>query len=174
MEKISVRQVGETVVVVGVVLSLVFVGFELQASRVASRAAAYQELGIAVADVWMARAQDRELSDALGRFDADSTEISRSDLILVLSFTVANLRLFETVYLQVEQGLLEEEAMDALGWSGFAQSRLLRQTWPYVRRIVSPAFATYLEESGIVDSSGPLLPWPTIPEASTGVSGPQP
>lgn len=61
MPEHSVRNVGEAVAVLGVVASLVFVGLELRESRIASRAAAYQELGTAVANNWMGRANDREL-----------------------------------------------------------------------------------------------------------------
>lgn len=149
MSKPSVRDVGEAVAVMGVVASLVFVGLELRETRIAARAAAYQELGIAVADNWMGRANDRELNDlVLLATMADSAswaEVSASDVYLLRSYVVANLRLYETAYLQVEQQLLEVDALERLGWTGMLNSRLLLRMWPHVRPMVTPGFADYLE-----------------------------
>lgn len=149
MLKLSVRDVGEAVAVLGVGASLVFVGLELRESRIASRAAAYQELGTAVAHNWMGRANDRELNDlVLVATAADSAawaNVSESDVYLLRSYVVANLRLYETAYLQVEQKLLGADALESLGWTGLLNGKLLERTWPHASPMVSPAFATYLE-----------------------------
>lgn len=63
MPERSLRDVGEAVALLGVIASLVFVGLELRETRIAARAAAYQELGIAVAENWMGRASDRVIND---------------------------------------------------------------------------------------------------------------
>lgn len=135
--------------VLSVVASLVFVGLELRESRIAARASAYQELGIAVADTWMARANDRELNDlVLLATVADSAswaEADASDVYLLRSYVVANLRLYETVYLQVEQQLLPADALGRLGFTGLMTSRLLERLWPDVRPMVTPGFADFLE-----------------------------
>ena len=149
MPRPSVREIGEAVALLGVVSSLVFVGLELRQSRIAARAAAYQELGIAVSDIWLARANNRELNDLVDLASAADSEawadLSESDVGLVRSYVVAVIRQYETVYLQVEQGLLEPDAMELLGWTDFLNSDLLVRMWPQVRPRVTPAFATYLE-----------------------------
>lgn len=149
MPKRSVREVGEAVALLGVVASLVFVGLELRQTRISARAAAYQELGIAIADNWMGRANDRELNDLVSiASTADSAtwaRVSDSDIYLLRAYVAANLRLHETVFLQVDQGLLESDALDTLGWTYFLGSRLLLRMWPHVRPLVTPGFAAYLE-----------------------------
>jgi hypothetical protein len=144
-----VRQVGEAVGLLGVVASLVFVGLELRQSRIAARAAAYQELGIAVAGNWMDRANNRELNDlVLLAMTADAAtwaKLSASDAYLLRSYVVANVRLYETVYLQVQQHLLDADALENLGWTHLLDSELLLRTWPQVRAAVTPGFASYLE-----------------------------
>lgn len=144
-----VRQVGEAVGLLGVVASLVFVGLELRQSRIAARAAAYQELGIAVADNWMARANNRELNDlVLLAMSADSAtwaDLGASDAYLLRSYVIANVRLYETVYLQVQQRLLDADALEYLGWAHLLDSKLLQRMWPQVRSAVTPGFASYLE-----------------------------
>ena len=145
----SVREWGEAIAVLGVVSSLVFVGFELRNNGRAARAAAYQELGVAVADAWMVKATDRELNDLVNHARAVDPAMwesfSESDRNLVDSYVMANLRLMETVYLQVDQKLLPPEALELLGWGGFAETHLLQRTWPRVRGRVTPPFAAYLE-----------------------------
>ena len=150
MPKRSIREVGETIALIGVVASLVFVGLELRQSRIAAQAAAYQELGIAISNIWMERTNNRELNElvriANGPDSAAWAELSESDVYLLRSLIVANVRLFETVFLQVEQGLLEKDAMDRLGWASLLNSTILERMWPHVRQAVTPSFATYLED----------------------------
>lgn len=149
MPGLLVRQVGEVVGLLGVVASLVFVGLELRQSRIAARAAAYQELGVAVAGNWMDRANNRELNDlvylAMTADSATWAEVGDSDIYLLRSYVVANVRLYETVYLQVQQHLLDADALEYLGWAHLLDSRLLQRMWPRVRSAVTPGFAAYLE-----------------------------
>lgn len=144
-----VRDIGEAVALLGVIASLVFVGLELRENRIASRAAAYQELGIAVAGDWMARAENRELNDlVLIAANGDSASwagLSESDVYLLRSYTLSSIRLFETAHLQIEQRLLGQDAMERLGWRNFLESTFLGRMWPHVRPMVSPAFRSYLE-----------------------------
>ena len=145
----SVREIGEAVALLGVVASLVFVGIELRQTRIAAQATAYQELGIAVAENWMSRANDRALNDlirvAATGDSAAWTDLDASDVYLLRSYVLANIRLYETAYLQVEQRLLKGDAMERLGWSNFLNSPFLERMWPQARPMVSPAFAAYLE-----------------------------
>lgn len=97
----------------------------------------------------MTKATNRELNDLVFVAEAeDSTGwegLSESDRRLVESFVVANLRLYETVFHQVDGHLLPENAMEALGWTGFGSTRLVQRTWARVRDRVTPGFARYLE-----------------------------
>ena len=149
MPRRSLRDIGEAVALLGVVASLGFVGLELRQSRIAAQAAAYQELGIAIADNWMGRANNRELNDlVLVAATADSAtwaDLNASDVWLLRSYVLANLRLYETAYLQVEENLLEADALERLGWTNFLNSEFLERMWPQARSMVSPVFAAYLE-----------------------------
>ncbi len=144
-----VRVIAEAIALIGVVLSLVFIGMELRQNAVAARAAAYQDLGIAVTELWMAAATNRDLSDAWGRvLMADSaswSEFDPSDRLLVTNYFVAILRLYETTFLQVEEGLLDAEALESLGWGTFREDHPLWRLWPDVQEFVTPEFAAYLE-----------------------------
>lgn len=147
--RLSLREIGEIAAIVSVVLSLVFVGLELRNSARAARASAYQQLGIAVTNGWMTKATDRELNDLVSMAEADDPagweSLSDSDRRLVEAFVVANLRLYETVFHQVDESLLPDDAMASLGWDGFGNTNLVRRTWRRIRPRVTPSFAAYLE-----------------------------
>ena len=149
MPRRSMREIGEVVALLGVVASLAFVGLELRQTRIAAQATAYQELGIAIADNWMGRANNRVLNDlVLVASTADSAtwaDLDTSDVYLLRSYALANIRLYETAYLQVEENLLEGDALERLGWTNFLNSKFLERMWPQARPMVSPAFAAYLE-----------------------------
>ncbi len=68
-------------------------------------------------------------------------------------------RLGETVLLQVEQGLLPEDAMERLGyraWKSFVAYPKTACIWPIIRIGASDAFRNYVEgaqDTGTVDCS---------------------
>ncbi len=132
-----------------IVVSLIFVGMELRQNTIASRAAAYQELGIATTGFWHQLANNRELNDLFMQVlygDSDDYAVlDRSDKQLLISLIVGSLRAYETVYLQVQLGLLDESALESLGWENFRRSSFLEVMWPDLRPFVSESFAEYVE-----------------------------
>jgi len=151
--KVSMRTLGEFLAVIGVVLSLVFVGLELRQSTIASRAAAYQELGMATADIWFSLASNGELNEIFWQavLNEDGySNLPESDKRVFLSHQLGALRLYETVYLQVQQGLLEQSALESLGWKGFEAGLRGRGFWmSEIENFIDPSFAEYLRTVGV-------------------------
>jgi len=153
MKSVSIRTLGEFIALVGVIFSLIFVGLEVRQNRISSRATAFQEIGIATADIWLSVASDVELNQLLFgiRSENDYFELSRTDQDRVNSFLIGALRLFETVHLQVQEGLLDSDALKSLGYEQFGENAVaLRAAWPEIRVWVTPSFADYLADSGYV------------------------
>ena len=73
-------------------------------------------------------------------------------------------RLAETVLLQIEQGLLPPDAMERLGyrgWAGILESQKRACVWPLIRPGVSTSFREYVEgaqEPSTIDCSGFDIP----------------
>ena len=151
--KLESRQLIEIIGVLTVVISLLFVGLELRQSTIASRAAAYQEVGLATSGFWYQLANNRELNDLflkiLNGTEEDYHNLNESDRQLLMSLTIGSLRQFETIYLQVSQGLLPPEALSTLGYSAFLRGNDLKFMWCDVRHEVGDSFAAYIESNGI-------------------------
>ena len=149
----SSKAIRETLTALGVIASMVFVGFEIRQSNIQARAAAYQAIGIATAAAFDSQAHDREYLMAVtkGAATMDTNDWRQ----LHNKFTVFA-RLGETVLLQVEQGLLDEDAMERLGYGGWRdifqplapryQGPTYACIWPLIRPGVSESFRQFVEE----------------------------
>jgi hypothetical protein len=147
----SGKAVREILGFLGVIASLAFVGLQVRQSNIQARAAAYQEIGIATADWHQGMdetlrrlSREAEYAEAITRWDAmDWEAYSRKWL--------AGVRLGETVLLQVEQGLLEPDAMEKLGHHYYHTAFLAVPAnaciWSYLSMATSDAFRAYVEQT---------------------------
>jgi len=124
MNSEKLRAYVELVGIFGIIVSLIFVGIELRNSNVQARAAAFQAIGIATSEF------HQTMDDRLNllyeqAFDEKALKTwSYSDWLAVDRRLRADLRLFETALLQVEQGLLGEETIVNLGFAAFGENFL--------------------------------------------------
>jgi hypothetical protein len=137
----STGRIGEIVAAVGVIASLVFVGQELRQSNIQARAAAYQELGLATADFHldMSEAVLRQMMEA--RHPEAFARWTALDWERFFRRQVGGMRQYESLLLQIEQGLLPADAVDRLGY-GFLRTGFLAVpanvcVWPRVSGMVS-------------------------------------
>ena len=124
MNSDKLRNTVELVGIFGLLASLIFVGLELRASNVQARAAAFQAIGIATAEFHQSM-DDRQIRLYQQVFDAEAIQTwSYGDWLAFDRRMRADLRLFETVLLQVDQGLLPEAAINNLGFRIFGDGIL--------------------------------------------------
>jgi hypothetical protein len=126
----------ELVGIFGILVSLIFVGIELRNSNIQAKAAAFQAIGIATSEF------HQNFDDRLNVLYEQSWDVralenwSYEDWLAADRSVRADLRLFETALLQVEQGLLDEEAIVTLGFVGFGENWLSNPAaaclWPRV------------------------------------------
>lgn len=139
----------ETLAALGVIISMAFVGMQIRESNVQARAAAYQAIGIATSefhrsfDARLNRlSTESEYPEAVQRWTlADWESVHRMD--------VADLRMLETILLQVEQGLLPPDAMARLGykWGPVLSDPSYACLWPELRRGAGPSVRQFIEDS---------------------------
>ena len=146
----------ESIGLIAVVAGLVFVGLEIRQNNRLAQAAAYQEIGSATAQNWRDMSQDPEFNRVfLRHFTADSAwwaDQNPRDVERLITAWIGFLRQYETIYLQIDLGLLDEVAMDRLGWGLVREQPALQYLWPYVAYAVDPTFAEYVTE-----------PWSEVP-----------
>ena len=135
-----------------VVAGLVFVGVEIRQSTITAKATAYQELGLATAEVWAGMTDDPELLTT-------STYMTRAGrvgpvpypgleaTVKVMANWMTWFRIAETVHLQVEQGLLPPDAMNELGYETTFDNPGAACLWPFARDAMGQSFRTYLERT---------------------------
>jgi hypothetical protein len=128
----SSRTIRQSIGAAGVIASLAFVGMQIRQSNIQARAAAYQTIGIATSEFH--RSFDARLNrlvtesnypEALKRWTLEDWE--RTERM----FT-ADLRMLETILLQVDQGLLPSDATTRLGynWGPILKNPAMACIWP--------------------------------------------
>ena len=150
----------EAMGLIAVFAGLVFVGLEIRQNNQLAQAAAYQEIGFATAQNWHNVSQDPEFNRlVLRHFYADSAwwdDQDPRDVERLITLWIGFLRQYETIYLQVDLGLLDEVAMERLGWGLVRDIPALQHLWPRLGNVVEPTFASYITEQ-----------WPEVPALET-------
>jgi len=151
--RISSRTTRQTLGAAGVIISLVFVGMQIRQSNLQARAAAYQTIGIATSEF------HRSFSPRMNRLMTESTypeaveKWSLEDWETVERIETADLRMLETILLQVEQGLLPPDATARLGynWGPILSNPAFACLWPDLRVHVGSSVRKFIEDSTPAD-----------------------
>lgn len=146
---LSGKALRETLAALGVIGSMSFVGMQIRESNIQARAAAYQAIGIATSEF------HRSFDARLNRLNTESDypeAVQRwtlADWESVQRMYIADLRMLETILLQVDQGLLPSDAMARLGynWGPVLSSPAYACLWPELRTRVGPSVRQYIEDS---------------------------
>jgi hypothetical protein len=151
--RISSRTIQQSVAAAGVIASLAFVGMQIRQSNLQARAAAYQTIGIATSEF------HRSFSPRMNRLMTESNypgaveRWSLEDWETVERIFTADLRMLETIVLQVEQGLLPADATARLGynWGPILSNPAMACLWPDLQTHVGPSVRKFIEDSTPAD-----------------------
>jgi len=143
----STKALGEILAAIGLIASLLFVGYEIRQNTISARASAYQAIGVATAAAFDSQTHDRQFL-VIGQKTAESMDAL--DWAQYVSKMTVFARLGETVLLQVEQNLLPADAMVRLGYGGWTRifgDPKAACAWNLIRPGVSNSFREYVEVS---------------------------
>jgi len=127
----SGKVVRDTVGFLGVVASLVFVGLEIRQNTAVARGQARQDLAFHFQDWLELRASSEELDDLFWGAWAEDAELTPGqERRAVLMMRIFLTRL-ENVFLQVDEGLVDETALNSYGWAAgqYFRSDRFRDYW---------------------------------------------
>jgi hypothetical protein len=143
-----IGSVGELVGAGAVVVSLLYVGRQVRDSTTATRAEAYQALVAQLISVQAMVAQDERLSGALHRAafdDASLTDFSNADSMSLTLLFASQARIYESLFKQVSEGVLDESALEMLSGLVILQSRAWAESWKRLRSTLDKDFVAYAE-----------------------------
>lgn len=148
----SGKDLRETLGVLAVVASLVFVGFEIRQNTAVARGQARQELAALNQEWLILQSTDSTFNDIYRRFwIVADTSLTDSELARATWGMRLNLRRMENVYFQYREGLVDVSALQSYGFQAvstmFKTPRFI-DFWVThdERRAYDPDFVRFLEE----------------------------
>jgi hypothetical protein len=145
MDWTMVGALGEMAGAVAVVASLLYVGHQVRQNNRIARAEAYRDVTLSWAKMLHLWASDAPaakafMDSASGVRLADLPEDARNAYLLRHA---ALIRVLETIYRQVQEGVMEA---DALGMLPGAATPLFRDSWKFLRGSYNADFRAYFED----------------------------
>ncbi len=151
-KKLKSQRWGELVAAIGVILSLIFVGFEIRQNTAVARGQARQELAALNQDFMSLLSQEDigriwyhawEMEEGLNMED----ELSQEESFRARVLMTITLRRFENVFFQFSEGLINESALGNYGlqriWT--YKSARFSEFWAAARTGYDPDFVKYFE-----------------------------
>jgi hypothetical protein len=148
MDWTMVGALGEVAGAVAVVASLLYVGRQVRQNNRIARAEAYRDVTMGWARLLHLWADDRSAAKALMESGSDmrltdlAADVQNSFLLRIS----ATFRVFETIYRQVTEEILDAEALDMLFGQGDATTPMFRDAWARLKGSYSPGFRAFVEE----------------------------
>ena len=133
---------------VGVIASLIFVGFEVRQNTAAVRGATYQAISDASLQHLQWWAQNENLLEFWVRIDSGalSEEFTDAENLHIGASFVMMIRRMENIYVQVREGLIEEEAILRFRPSQYIfETPYFLEFWAQYRLEVEPEFREFFE-----------------------------
>ncbi len=145
----SKRNWAELIGVFGVIVSLIFVGLEVRQNTAAVRGATYQEIANGSLQHLEWFAGNERLLELWVRIRDDGampSDFTPEQNVLIVSNYIMAIRRIENIYVQVREGLVDEDAVLRFRPSDdvFATPYFLA-SWKEIRHQMEPAFLEYFE-----------------------------
>lgn len=147
MSNISAKLLIETVGIVGLIASLVFVGIEIQQNSVVAQAQSEQATSELMTNIFLLPAQDPELAELLisvnlGRLSIEDLD-SRQSANLYFFYMLA-LQAWETSFQAVQSGIVPEGILDRYDGTYLLNPYVLSR-WSEFRPVLTEEFAIFVE-----------------------------
>jgi len=149
-------QIAEIIGGTAIVISLIFVGFQIRSNTEASKAATLQQISAGEIQLLAMMADDPNKARVVTQAMFEPESLSEDDMLQGFYLFMANIRNLENLYLQYESGFLSEEA-----WS--AKSSLLNLA------VNSPGFGLLLKNQEQTALSGPFVEYAKSIRRSNGL-----
>ena len=141
------RTVIEIIGFLSLVGSLAFVGVEIRQNTSAVRGATNQAISDQVGELMLTIATDDNLAELVKRlYDGETqNQFDPVDDMRLFMTIMTGLRRIENIFLQIEDGILDDRAFDRIGLS-FYRSNYGREIWQANRQFFDREFVPFFDE----------------------------
>ncbi len=143
----EIAQIAEVIAAVAVVVSLIYVGTEVQSNTSAVRGAAMQGIATTDADALMTIAADAELSEIIRVGQQDPSRLNPADAFRYGLFLRQFWLSFQNIYQQSELGLIDSSVWQSYVSviCGMWSQPGTRETWSNHVNVLEPSFVAVVE-----------------------------
>ncbi|MDG1025970.1 MAG: hypothetical protein P8R01_08560 [Gammaproteobacteria bacterium] len=149
MYKFELNDFAQMLAIIGVIISLAFVGLEINQNTNLARNQAYLEYVESLKELSLEIATDEILPGLVARLGEGELEedFSAEDNVKIPLFQNATVRVWEGLYRSWSAGYLPQEAVANVGGGNLLNNDYFRQkSWPEIKVHYSPDFITFFEK----------------------------
>ena len=137
--------------IAAIVVSLVFVGYELRQSTAIARSDAYNSFSSRFFELASNAALDKRMSGLIFQVNQGALpgDFKPEEQISIRMYQAAAVRVWEGLFRSVQAGVLPEEALESAAKGILINNNFFRSTWPSTKQLYTSDFIAYFES----------LPW---------------
>ena len=141
----------ELVGIAAIVVSLVFVGYELRQSTAIARSDAYSSFSSRFMELASSAALDKRMSDLISQVNQGALpgDFEPDERVSIRMYQHAAVRVWEGLFRSVQAGVLPEEALESAAKGILINNNFFRSTWASTKQLYTNDFVAYFES----------LPW---------------
>ena len=145
--KITTQTIVESIGIIGIMGSLIFVGVEVSQNSSIARTESYQSYISGFTDLYLAQINNNELNALMVKA---STGVSTKDLTLeenrkIRLFYISLLRQWEGVYRSVDEDILPEEMLTMVGAGHLLGHTIFKEIWPDISLLFTNDFSDFVD-----------------------------
>ena len=141
----------ELIGIAAIVISLVFVGYELRQSTAIARSDAYSSFSSRFMELASSAALDKRMSDLISQVNQGALpgDFEPDERVSIRMYQHAAVRVWEGLFRSVQAGVLPEEALESAAKGILINNNFFRSTWDSTKQLYTNDFVAYFES----------LPW---------------
>ena len=145
------NEIAELVGITAIVVSLVFVGYELRQSTAIARSDAYSSFSSQFLELASNAALDKRMSGLISQVNQGALpgDFKPEERVSIRMYQAAAVRIWEGLFRSVQAGVLPEEALESAASGILINNNFFRSTWASTKQLYTSDFIAYFES----------LPW---------------
>ena len=145
--KLQPKELIEYIGIISLVISLVFVGYEIRQNTNVARSEAYQQFNLAAASHDLETATDERLSKIRAKLTegVNPQDLPTDEQVTIASYYNAIVRIWAGLYYSAQEGIVPNTAIEGAGQTGTFAQPAFRMVWPVLRPQYDEAFVEFIE-----------------------------